>query len=98
MTLHPLHFHGSILQSLHGMGKLRHPEALNPEHFFESVHRVNLDLEAPASVEEARGGFRVTAIGLSRRGGAFAKLFPLEPCRVVSSRARRVAFFPRCMG
>lgn len=79
MTRHLLYFHGSTLQSFQGMGKLRYLEALNPEGFFDSVHMVNLDLTARLDVEETRGLFRFTALGLSRRGsGGWAKLFVLR--------------------
>lgn len=83
MTRHLLYFHGSTLQSLQGMGKLRYLDALNPGGFFGSVHMVNLDLEARADVEETQGAFRFTAIGLSRRGrGGVAKLRVLREALV----------------
>jgi glycosyltransferase involved in cell wall biosynthesis len=66
--MHLLYFHGSTLQAFWSSGKFRFLDALNPDGMFDSVHMVNLDLEAPEDIERFQGVFRFTAIGLGRYG------------------------------
>jgi glycosyltransferase involved in cell wall biosynthesis len=79
VRVHLLYFHGSTLRAYEAMGKTRFLDALNPRGLFDSVRMVDLDPEGPSDLEEVRGRFRFTSVGLARLGpGRLAKLRALR--------------------
>jgi len=77
--VHLLYFHGSTLRAYDAMGKMAFLEALNPRALFDSVHMVDLDPRGRTDLEEVRGRFRFTSVGLERLGpGRLAKLRALR--------------------